>query len=171
LSFSPREFRDALGLFPTGVSVVTACAPDGRQVGITVNSFTSVSLDPPLVSFNLARSLASLPDLLRAETFVVNLLTEGQSTVSQGFARALSDKWSGARARAGVTGNPVLEPRLAAFECARYATHEAGDHVIVVGRVLHFDIDDREAPLVFFRGRYRSIGAPVGEQGQDRSAC
>lgn len=171
MSFSPREFRYALGLFPTGVAVVTTRVGDGRRVGITVNSFTSVSLDPPLVSFNLARSLASLPVLLGAETFVVNLLTEAQSTISQGFSRTMSDKWAGARVSAGLTGNPLLEPRLAAFECARYAIHEAGDHLIVVGHVLHLDIDDREAPLVFFRGRYRSIGAPVGEQGQDRNTC
>lgn len=160
--FSPHEFRRALGMFPTGVTVVTARIASGRQIGVTVNSFTSVSLEPPLVSFCLARSLASLPDLLGVDAFVVNVLTDAQREISAGFACANSDKWARAKARPGhVTYAPVLLPHLAAFECARYAVHEAGDHVIVLGRVLYFEIDDSAAPLVFFRGAYRGVGQVI----------
>jgi flavin reductase (DIM6/NTAB) family NADH-FMN oxidoreductase RutF len=163
MNFSAREFRNALGMFPTGVAVVTANAPGGRQIGVTVNSFTSVSLDPPLISFNVAKTLGSYDDLRQAETFAVNLLTDAQSRVSTGFARSQSDKWAGTMSRSGVTQNPVLLPHLAVFECARYAAHEAGDHLIIIGRVLHFEAADNETPLVFFRGRYRGVGDLIEE--------
>jgi 3-hydroxy-9,10-secoandrosta-1,3,5(10)-triene-9,17-dione monooxygenase reductase component len=162
--FSGREFRNALGMFPTGVAVITSRVPDGKLIGITVNSFTSVSLDPPLVSFNVAKSLGSFDDLMQLDTFVVNLLAESQSGVSSGFARANSDKWACSDSRTGLTGNPVLLPHLAVFECERYAVHEAGDHMIVLGRVVHFEVNEQEAPLVFFRGRYRAMGGMIEEK-------
>lgn len=163
-SFSPRQFRSALGMFPTGVTVVTATAPGGRRIGVTVNSFASVSLDPPLILFNLAKNLNSLNDLLQVETFVVNLLTETQSEVSASFARSETDKWARAAARYGQTENPILEPNLGFFECARYAVHEAGDHLIFLGQVLQFAINEHETPLVFFRGQYRRLDS----HAQDR---
>lgn len=162
--FTPTELRRALGQFPTGVTVITGFGPAGRPVGITVNSFTSVSLDPPLVSFNAARSLASVNDLLAMDGFVVNVLTEAQSGLSNNFARANTDKWAAASSRRGRTGQPVLQPTLAVFECEKYAVHEAGDHLIILGRVLHFEIDPDATPLVFFRGGYRCVGSTVGER-------
>jgi flavin reductase (DIM6/NTAB) family NADH-FMN oxidoreductase RutF len=157
--FSPRQFRDALGMFPTGVTVVTARSPRGHQLGLTVNSFTSVSLDPPLVLFNLSTSLASLSELLQADTFAVNVLTDGQRELSARFACAQSDKWASASSRPGrATSCPVLVPHLAVFEGARYAAHEAGDHMIVIGRVLHFECNESASPLLFFRGCYRGVG-------------
>lgn len=157
--FSARKFRDALGMFPTGVTVVTARSPHGHQIGVTVNSFTSVSLDPPLVLFNLSTSLASLSEFLRVDTFAVNVLTDGQRELSACFACAQSDKWASARSRPGrMTACPILVPHLAVFECARYAAHEAGDHVIVIGRVLDFECNESASPLLFFRGRYRGVG-------------
>jgi len=164
MDFSPRELRNALGLFPTGVAVVTGYTASRVPIGITVNSFTSVSLDPPLISFNAAKSLGCLEHLLRMETFVVNLLTETQSTVSTRFARANSDKWADAVCRYGQTENPILVPHLAMFECTRYAVHEAGDHLIIIGRVLHFEIEEQETPLVFFRGAYRRVGDVIEER-------
>ena len=156
-SFSPRQFRSALGLFPTGVTVVTSRSAAGRHIGITVNSFTSVSLDPPLISFNLARSLGSLQALLDAETYVVNVLTAAQAEISTSFARAETDKWACAASRPAPSGNPVLVPHVAFFECARHAVHEAGDHLIFLGRVTGFEINEQETPLVFFRGQYCSL--------------
>ena len=157
MSFSPRQLRSALGMFPTGVTIVTARTPEGRRIGVTVNSFTSVSLEPPLISFCLAKSLGSLPELLQVDSFVVNVLTQAQSELSTCFARAATDKWARADSRDGHTENPILEPNLAFFECARYAVHEAGDHLIFLGQVLRFEINEREEPLVFFRGQYRRI--------------
>lgn len=165
MNFSPREFRSALGVFPTGVSIVTARAISGRHIGITVNSFVSVSLDPPLISFNLAKSLESFRELVEVETFAVNILTEAQSKVSQGFACAGTDKWSCVTSSVGPTANPIIEPNLAVFECSKYAQYEAGDHLIVVGRVLRFAVNENEAPLVFFRGAYRAVGELI----EDRS--
>jgi flavin reductase (DIM6/NTAB) family NADH-FMN oxidoreductase RutF len=158
--FTPRQFRSALGLFPTGVTVVTALSPAGRRLGVTVNSFTSVSLDPPLISFNLARSLGSLAELLEAPSFVVNVLTAKQAEISMSFARAETDKWACAACRIAPSGNPVLEPHVAFFECGRHAVHEAGDHLIFLGRVTGFEINEQETPLVFFRGKYRSLQPP-----------
>jgi 3-hydroxy-9,10-secoandrosta-1,3,5(10)-triene-9,17-dione monooxygenase reductase component len=159
-SFTPREFRDALGLYPTGVAIVTTGAGESRR-GMTVNSFTSVSLDPPLVSFNLAKSLRSIDTWLNAQTFAINLLHESQNDISSGFARALADKWSCADCVEGVTQNPVLASHLAVFECERYACYEAGDHVIMLGRVVHFTVGQEAPPLVFYRGKYRKIGDPL----------
>jgi flavin reductase (DIM6/NTAB) family NADH-FMN oxidoreductase RutF len=156
-SFTPRQFRSALGLFPTGVTVVTALSSEGRRIGVTVNSFTSVSLDPPLVSVNLARNLGSLQELLAVPSFVVNILTARQAEISMSFARAETDKWACAACRIAPSGNPVLEPHVAYFECSRHAVHEAGDHLIFLGHVTGFNINEQESPLVFFRGKYRSL--------------
>lgn len=155
--FTHRQFRSALGLFPTGVTVVTALSSSGRRIGITVSSFTSVSLDPPLISFNLSRSLGSLKELLEVETYVVNVLTETQAEISSSFARAETDKWACADCQIAPSGNPILMPHVAYFECSRHAMHEAGDHLIFLGRVIGFEINEQETPLVFFRGQYRSL--------------
>lgn len=157
MQFSQRSFRDALGLFPTGVAVVTARGADGEKIGVTVNSFTSVSLEPPLVSFNLAKGVRSLDALSALPAFAVNLLREDQPEVSQRFARSGADKWGETGHRSGETASPILEPNVAVFECAPYAFHEAGDHVIVVARVLGFESSSDVAPLVFFRGSYCGV--------------
>jgi flavin reductase (DIM6/NTAB) family NADH-FMN oxidoreductase RutF len=107
-SFTPRQFRSALGLFPTGVTVVTALSSASRRIGVTVNSFTSVSLEPPLVSFSLAKSLGSLAELLLAPSCVINVLTAAQAETSARFARPGADKWTRAACRIAASGNPVL---------------------------------------------------------------
>jgi flavin reductase (DIM6/NTAB) family NADH-FMN oxidoreductase RutF len=156
-NFTPRQFRSALGLFPTGVTVVTAVSAAGRRIGVTVNSFTSVSLEPPLISFNLGKTLGSLEELFQVDSFVVNVLTAAQAETSSSFARAATDKWACAACRISPRGNPILLPHVAYFECTRHAVHEAGDHLIFLGRVTGFEINEQETPLVFFRGRYRSL--------------
>ncbi len=153
-----REFRRALALFPTGVAVVTTLAPDRRKIGVTVNSFTSVSLAPPLISFNLAKSLRSIADWLQADEFAVNLLRHNQASLSDGFAGALSDKWSLAESVAGATSSPILTSNLATFECEKFACYEVGDHFIMIGRVIHFRAENDEEPLVFYRGTYCRVG-------------
>ena len=156
--FSQRDFRDALGMFPSGVCVISGRASDDRPIGITASSFTSVSLDPPLISFNVSKSLRSFADILGMETFVVSVLTESQSVVSSGFAQAGSDKWACTEFKSGRTSNPVIVPNIAVFECHRYGIHEAGDHMLILGRVVHFEIDESAQPLVYFRGKYRRMG-------------
>lgn len=163
-SFPARALRDVLGSFPTGVAVVTAAGPKGEQYGVTVNSFNSVSLDPPLVLFSLCRSLLSLDGLLKAGAFAINFLRDDQAHVSVRFANAGSDKWQGVEFRPGLTGSPVLVPALAVVECRPYAQYDGGDHVIVVGQVVHVDMDTAHHPLVFFRGRYHTLLHPKVSQ-------
>lgn len=154
---TPLELRDVLGMFPTGVAVVTATSRDGQTYGVTVSSFNSVSLDPPLVLFSLSRSLISLRGLLEAESFAINFLSEDQAHLSTRFATALCDKWQGISFHPGRTGSPVLDPALAILECRPYAQYDGGDHVIVVGEVVHMQVDAARHPLVFFRGRYHKL--------------
>ncbi len=137
--------------------MVTARAPSGYDIGVTANSFASVSLKPPLVSINLAKSLRSLDDFLNVDNYAINLLRKDQCQVSAAFARANTDKWSWADCRRGMDGCPILSFNLSVFECKKYAVYEGGDHMIFVGKVRRFDIDRDAEPLVFFRGRYCAL--------------
>lgn len=159
LSVTPESLREVSGLFPTGIAVVTARAGGAELYGVTINSFSSVSLDPPLVLFSLWRGLHTLEALLSAKAFAIHILRDDQRHLSTRFAKTLSNKWDDVRYREGVTGCPVLEPALALMECTLYAQYDGGDHVIIVGRVAHMERDPGENPLVFFRGRYHTIGA------------
>jgi len=152
-----RAFRHALGHFPTGVVIVTAENPTGDPIAITVSSFNSVSLDPPLVLFSVARSALSLPLLLDAEHFGISILRGDQGEMSSRFAHAGGAKWSGLTPLRGRTGCPLVGPCLATFECTPYATYEGGDHLIIVGQVQQFEIAPEGEPLVFFRGSYRAL--------------
>ena len=148
----PRAFRRALGQFATGVTVVTAPAADG-PVGVTVNSFTSLSLDPPLVLWSIAKAARSAPAFAHASHFAVNVLAESQVELSARFARSGVRKFDGVRSALGLGGAPLLEGAAAHFECAREPVLDGGDHTIVTGRVLRYTRFDRE-PLVFARGQY-----------------
>ncbi|MGV6871793.1 flavin reductase family protein [Pseudochelatococcus sp. B33] len=158
MSDSERQFRDVLGLFPTGVAIVTTIAPDGSPLGATVSSFNSVSLAPPLILFSIAKKAHALSIWEEAEHYAVNLLREDQSELSTRFARALSDKWSGI-APVNKGDNILLPEALAWFECSRYACHDGGDHIILVGRVTAFAAagDSNPRPLVFYKGSYRKL--------------
>ena len=168
VSVTPESLRDVLGLFPTGIAVVTAKASDGALYGVTINSFSSVSLDPPLVLFSLSRGLHTLETLLSAEAFAIHFLRDDQRDVSARFAKTLSNKWDDVPYRDGVTGCPVIEPALAVLECRLYAQYDGGDHVIIVGRIAHIERQPNENPLVFFRGRYHTIGAEAQLRNDQR---
>jgi flavin reductase (DIM6/NTAB) family NADH-FMN oxidoreductase RutF len=159
-ALGPRLLRDVLGCFPTGVAVVTASGGDGVLYGVTISSFNSVSLDPPLILFSLSRRLFSLDAILSADAFAVNFLRDDQQHLSARFATALTDKWQGVEFRSGFTGSPILVPSLAVLECRPYAQYDGGDHVIVVGRVTHLEADHGRHPLVFFRGQYHTLSRP-----------
>ena len=169
-AFDPVSLRDALGHFATGVVVVTApgLTEADKPVGITVNSFTSISLEPPLVLFSAARKLHSLPALMAAKHFGINLLQHEQRHVSSRFAAAQSQKWDGIAFEAGATlGCPLLSNTLGHFECLPHATFDGGDHVIFLVRVVRFWINKTaEAPLIFFRGDYCNL-----EQSQPITAA
>lgn len=163
-TFDGRQFRNALGMFATGVAVVACMAEDGTPLASTVSSFNSVSLDPPLVLFSLANSALSLRSWLDARHYTVSLLHTDQAELSNRFARAGSDKWQGMRpVRGPATGLPLLPNALAWFECEAYGQHDGGDHTIMVGRVLSLrtrQLSD-DQPLVFYKGRYRRLAQEV----------
>jgi 3-hydroxy-9,10-secoandrosta-1,3,5(10)-triene-9,17-dione monooxygenase reductase component len=148
-----RAFRNALGAFTTGVTVVTTCDAAGRDVGLTVNSFNSVSLEPPLVLWSLARSSGSLPAFLQAEHFAVHILAADQEPMSNRFAQRGADKFTGIELARGEGGVPLLPGCSARFRCRTAFRHEGGDHEIFVGEVLGFEAFER-APLVFHKGGY-----------------
>jgi flavin reductase (DIM6/NTAB) family NADH-FMN oxidoreductase RutF len=156
-------FRAACGAFATGVTVITAAGESGALVGFTANSFTSVSLAPPLVLFTLGRAANCLPAFERAGCFAINVLAESQRGVAQRFADPEGDKWQGVRFERGTTGAPILAGTLASIECRTESVHDGGDHRLFIGRVVH--LASREGrPLLFMRGRYHALGAPLGKQ-------
>jgi flavin reductase (DIM6/NTAB) family NADH-FMN oxidoreductase RutF len=161
MTIDTRQFRDALGCFATGITVITALDAEGAPVGLTANSFTSLSLDPPLVLFCVDRGIKSFEALHSNRHFAVNILGQDQETLSRKFARSGPDKWSGVEFEGWDTGCPILDGCIANLECDVESLFEGGDHVIVVGRVrrMRFESDgERCRPLLYYRGRYAAVG-------------
>jgi len=150
-----RELRDALGSFATGVCIVTARAGNGRNIGLTCNSFTSVSLDPPLVLWSLSRRSGILVDFMEARHFVVNVLSANQESLSRRFASHL-DRFSEVPCVDSACGAPLIAGACAHFECSAEHVWDGGDHVIFVGRVIHHSHSDAE-PLLYHRRQYRAL--------------
>lgn len=156
-TFDARAFRQCLSAFATGVTVITASDDAGQLAGITVNSFSSVSLDPPLILWSLGLSNSSLQHFRDSTHFVVNVLSSEQRWMSDQFARPHTDKWRGVEYRLNDWGSPVLAGVMAALHCEKVETVLAGDHVICIGRVRRIEQRDGLEPLLFFKGDYRSI--------------
>jgi 3-hydroxy-9,10-secoandrosta-1,3,5(10)-triene-9,17-dione monooxygenase reductase component len=150
-----RDFRKALGCFPTGVCLVTTLAPDGKRVGLTANSFSSVSLEPPMVLWSLARTASSAPVFRDAEHFTINVLAAGDHELSSHFAKSGEDKFAKYPQRfiAGLAGVPLLQGAAATFECHSRHRYYGGDHIIVIGVVERYAHSDLK-PLLFHRGAY-----------------
>ncbi len=159
MTFSPGDFRKALGLFPTGVAIISARHPDGQLMGMTVSSFNSVSLDPPLVLFSVARTAASFAAWQACTHYGVNVLARNQDDLSTRFAKSQGEKWALVRPIDGKHGVPLIPGALANFECSSHAVHDGGDHAIFIGRVLDFRAVPAPTaePLVFYGGRYCGI--------------
>jgi flavin reductase (DIM6/NTAB) family NADH-FMN oxidoreductase RutF len=152
--FSPKEFRAALGMFATGVTVVTARTDEGGVVGLTANSFNSVSLDPPLVLWSLAQGAASLPAFSTGSHYAINILSAGQKELAERFARKGADRWSGVSFTEGLGGAPLLAGSAATFECFNRSRYIEGDHVIFVGEVERCSWQPGASPLLFHGGRF-----------------
>ena len=148
-----RAFRNIVGSFATGVTVITMPTPTGAW-GMTANSFTSLSLEPPLVLWCLARDSTSLAAFRDAAHFAVNVLTAGQHHLSRLFATSGADKFAGVEVRPGAHGIPLLEGALAHYVCRSIRQLEAGDHVIFIGEIESYELFEGE-PLVFHSGSYR----------------
>ena len=149
----PEVLREVLGHFASGVTVVTALTADG-PAGFTCQSFSSLSLDPPLVAFAPARTSRTWPALREIGRFCVNVLAEGQDDVSQNFARSGGDKFTGVRWSPSAHGSPVLDDVVAWIDGELWAEYDGGDHSIVVARVLDLCADPDRRPLLFHRGAY-----------------
>lgn len=161
--------RRAFGTSTTGIAVIGARSADGTLVGMTANSFTSVSLNPPLVLFCPARSLSAFDTYSTATHFSASILPAGAEAASNHFARSKSGKWDTMLHRLSELGLPFLDFALASFDCEVVARYEGGDHLIVVGQVLRVKLTEPEEPLVFFRSRYRQLDAwtlPVEPEGE-----
>lgn len=157
--FGSAEFRQALGHLPTGVTVIASLL-DGEPVGLSVGSFFSVSLDPPMVGFCAAKSSTSFPKVQKVGSFCASILAGDQEAVSRVFASSGADKFRGLGWHAsGDSGSPVLADALAWIDCRIASVVDAGDHVVVLGNVLHVEVARETDPLVFFRGGYHSLGA------------
>ncbi|VVP34292.1 p-hydroxyphenylacetate 3-hydroxylase, reductase component [Pseudomonas fluorescens] len=153
VSFDPQAFRAALGTFTTGVTIITTQTEDGSPVGITANSFNSVSLNPPMVLWSLSKQARSLPVFTSGKHWNVHVLSTEQEALSGRFATQGEDKFSEIKLDNGVSGAPLLQDCTARFQCRTAFQYEGGDHVIFVGEVLAFDHSDR-APLAFQSGQY-----------------
>ncbi len=153
-SFSSHEFRTALGMFATGVTIVTARTPAGQVIGLTANSFNSVSLDPPLVLWSLAQAAASLPAFRAGSHYAINILAADQKALAERFSLRGADRWAGVSFTEGIAGSPLLGGAAATFECFNRSRYEEGDHVIFVGEVERCSWRPGASPLLFHGGRF-----------------
>ncbi len=168
-SFDPRDFRQALGMFATGVTIVTARADNGEPVGITANSFNSVSLQPPMVLWSLARNARSLPVFEAADGWNVHILANDQEALSNRFARAGEDKFGGLALETSATGAPLLPGCSARFQCRTAFRYDGGDHIIFVGEVTAYDRSERP-PLLYVTGGYALAARKAGSISTDAQA-
>ncbi len=152
-----RDFRSTLGSFATGVTVVTALAADGEAIGVTISSFNSVSLDPPLILWSLSLNSPNIEAFSGASHYAVNVLAADQQDISDRFASRRSDRFAGLSTRSGLSDVPLLEGCCAWFECTNEAHYPGGDHLIFVGHVERFAQGEAESPLIFHNARYRRL--------------
>jgi flavin reductase (DIM6/NTAB) family NADH-FMN oxidoreductase RutF len=152
--FTKQAFRSALGMFATGVTIVTARTADGDLVGLTANSFNSVSLEPPLVLWSLSRSAASMVALSTGSHYAINILAADQKVLAERFASKREDRWEGVEFSDGLCGAPLLSGTIATFECFNRSRYEEGDHVIFVGEVERCTHRPGVPPLLFHGGKF-----------------
>ena len=160
IAMDTKKFRQAMGRFATGVTVITTNTHDGVPTGMTCNSFASVSLEPPLVLWSIARTSRNFVTFMAATNFAIHVLAEHQGELCKQFSMREGDRFAGLQMAVGVTGVPLLTDCYARYECQTFARYEAGDHVIVVGQVLAVAEQDGQ-PLLFHRGLFPKMVAGV----------
>ncbi|WP_447590892.1 flavin reductase family protein [Aquipseudomonas campi] len=159
-AIEPLSFREALGHYASGITVITSHVDD-EPIGFTCQSFYSVSMNPPLVSFSVMSSSASYPKIRQAGRFAVNILSGEQVKISNQFARRGTDKWHGVEWQESPLGNPLIAGSLHWLDCEIHAEHAAGDHMIVIGEVKALNLQEAAAtqPLLYFKGQYCNLAA------------
>lgn len=153
-TFSEHDFRAALGMFATGVTIVTARSATGELLGLTANSFNSVSMDPPLVLWSLNQRSGSLAAFRAGSHYAINVLAADQQALAQRFAGPAAERWQGTHWRCGVAGAPLIDGAVAHFECFNKSRYDEGDHVIFVGQVEQVSHRIGASPLLFHGGRF-----------------
>lgn len=157
MTVTPEIFKQCLGCFATGVTVITVLDSKGKPHGITINAFASLSLEPPLILFNIAKTATCHKILLQAKHFSVNILAEGQQQISQLFAFAKDDKWQKVASVPGKNKCPILDGIIAYLECDFAFSYDGGDHTIIVGKVTHLEKQSEKKPLLYYRGEYSNV--------------
>lgn len=162
-NFSDSDFKECLSHYSTGITVVTTRLEDSSMHGITVNSFTSVSLKPPLVLFCINKTSSSASAFLQSPGFAITILDHSQHRIANQFASSKGDKWQDINYVFGATGSPIILPNLSFMECEKFTDYEAGDHHIIIGKVIHLDVakSEKKNPLIYFRGAYHHSPQPV----------
>ena len=153
-NFSALEFRASLAMFATGVTIVTARTAEGALIGLTANSFNSLSLDPPLVLWSLAQAAGSMPALSAGSHYAINVLAADQKALAERFASRRDDRWTGVAYTDGASGAPLILGAAASFECFNRSRYQEGDHVIFVGEVERCSHQAGAAPLLFHGGKF-----------------
>lgn len=153
-AFNSRSLRNVFGCFATGVAILTTRTATREHAAVTVNSFSSVSLDPPLILFSLAKNANALKHFQQASSFAVNILSHTQETLSNMFARPSSANWNDTPFVEGETGCALISESLAQIECVPYSEIDSGDHQVFLGKVVHLHLHSMLDPLLFYRGRY-----------------
>ena len=159
MTVANADFRKVLGHFATGVTVITATLPDGKRFGFTVNAFSSVSLNPPLVLVCVGNGGEAGAAMSAATHFAVNILGEDQENISRQFSSKVPDRFEGVAATAGASGAPILSGCIGTLECRKTSAHMEGDHSIVIGEVLSAEASNEGQPLLYFRSGYRRVSA------------
>jgi 3-hydroxy-9,10-secoandrosta-1,3,5(10)-triene-9,17-dione monooxygenase reductase component len=155
-SFTQQDFRNALGGFATGITVITTLGKNGQKVGMTANSFNSVSLTPPLILWSIGKNTNCFEDFMAAEAFAVHVLAEDQQDLSNLFATSGIDRFADLECNEGLSGVPILPHYSVCFQCKMAKQYDGGDHIIMTGEVVQFD-DNGLQPLVFYRGNYHNL--------------
>lgn len=158
-----RKFRDISGSFATGVTIITTKNEEGVPVGMTANSFTSLSLDPPLVLINVDKKSSLYSAFIQAESFAVNILSSSQEELSRRFSTRNIDRFEGVGFEEDATGAPILPNVIGYFDCEKVQQYDGGDHVIIIGKTKSGEVREGE-PLLFFKGKYRNIDSRLIKQ-------
>ena len=157
--FDTKLLRNAFGCFPSGVTIVSLKDSDDKPTGITVSSFSSLSLNPPLCLFSIGKEQASRPFFESSDHFVVNILSAQQESIAWQFAKPIEDKFENVTYTENENGVPIIDGNIAHFCCRKWAVYEGGDHIILVGEVLDFNLSESDA-LIFFKGKINTIANP-----------
>ena len=157
MDFDPKTFRNVLGFFTTGVAIITTQEASGKNVGVTVNSFSSVSLTPPLILFSMAITSNCTPTFEKSKHFTVNILGSKQRDLAMAFARPSTADWDGVGVSSGQNGCLLIDGAIAHLECELFNVVPGGDHLIFIGKVTRINSDESDAPLLYYRGAFKDL--------------